>query len=88
MTLSRIHELDSMGFEWDRSAPAWEDRFSELADYHRIHGHCNVPKLYSENIKLGTWVSHQRGDYKMHLKGKPSPMTPLRVQALESLGFE
>jgi hypothetical protein len=27
---------------------AWEDRMSELADYRKIHGHCNVPHSYSE----------------------------------------
>jgi hypothetical protein len=32
---------------------AWEDRLSELADYRKIHGHCNVPG-YSENTKLAS----------------------------------
>jgi hypothetical protein len=88
LTPSRIHELDSMGFEWDRSAPAWEDRFSELADYHRIHGHCNVPQCYSENIKLGRWVQRQRSSYKLYQEGNTSPLTSSRIQELERLGFE
>jgi hypothetical protein len=28
----------------DLSCPSWEDRLSELADYRKIHGHCNVPQ--------------------------------------------
>jgi hypothetical protein len=32
-------------------------RLSELADYRKIHGHCNVPAKYSENTKLGNWVN-------------------------------
>jgi hypothetical protein len=45
MTLSRIQELESLGFEWGSChGAAWEDRFSELANYRKIHGHCNVPK--------------------------------------------
>jgi hypothetical protein len=41
----RIQELESLGFEWDSRDATWEDRLSELADYRKIHGHCNVLKL-------------------------------------------
>jgi hypothetical protein len=88
MTLSRIQELESLGFEWNRNDAAWEDRFSELADYHTIQGHCRVPQNYSENPKLGQWAGTQRKQYKLHLGGKKSYMTLSRIQALESLGFE
>jgi hypothetical protein len=36
--------MDSLG-------ALWEDRLSELADYRRVHGHCNVPAA-NENIQL------------------------------------
>jgi predicted chitinase len=88
MTLSRIQTLESFGFEWDSLSAAWADRLSELADYRKIHGHCNVPKGYSENTKLGNWVSKQRMNYTLHLQGNPSSMTLSRIQALEILGFE
>jgi hypothetical protein len=88
MTLSRIQELESLGFEWDRRGASWEDRLSELADYHKIHGHCNVPKKYSENTKLGQWVTTQRSNYRWYQEGKTSPMTTFRIKGLESLGFE
>jgi hypothetical protein len=32
---------------------------SELVDYRKIHGHCNVPRN-SKNIKLAMWVKKQR----------------------------
>jgi hypothetical protein len=67
---------------------AWEDRLSELADYRKIHGHCNVPTNYSENSKLARWVGTQRNQYRLHLEGKKSYMTLSRIQALESLGFK
>ena len=54
MTTFRIQELESLGFEWDQSGTAREGRLSELADYRKVHGHCNVPYRYSENIKLAT----------------------------------
>jgi hypothetical protein len=88
ITLPRIQELKSLRFEWNCYDVAWDDRLSELADYRKIHGHCKVPKGYSENTKLATWVSNQRMRYKLHLKGETSSMTPFRIQALESLGCE
>jgi hypothetical protein len=88
MTTFRIQELESLGFEWDSHGAAWEDRLSELADYHKIHGHCNVPTNYIENTKLATWVATQRTQYRLHAKGKTSHITTFRIQELESLGFE
>jgi hypothetical protein len=89
MTLSRIRELEGIGFEWDRSIVIpWEDRLSELAVYRKIHGHCNVPQSYSENTKLAKWVTNQRTYYRLHVEGKTSAMTTIRIQELENLGFE
>jgi hypothetical protein len=88
MTLSRIQELESLGFEWTVCVIAWEDRLSELANYRKIHGHCNVPQNCSENTKLGKWVGTQRNNYRLHREGKKSQMTTIRIQELESLGFE
>jgi hypothetical protein len=88
MTTFRIQELESLGFEWGVGVAAWEDRLSELADYSKIHGHCNVPKNYNENTKLAKWVTAQRYQYRLHLEGKASYMTTFRIQELVSLGFE
>jgi hypothetical protein len=90
MTFSRIQELESLGFEWVRygATASWEDRLSELADYRKINGHCNVPQIYSENTKLGKWVKEQRRQYRFHREGKTSSLTLSRIQALERLNFE
>jgi hypothetical protein len=72
----------------DLSDPSWEARLSQLADYCKMHGHCNVPKRYSPNSKLGRWVSKQRNTYRHRQQGKASPMIPFRIQELEGLGFE
>jgi hypothetical protein len=88
MTLSRIQQLESLGFEWDSRGAAWEDRLIELAAYREIHGHCNVPRN-SENSKLGKWVGNQnRRYYNLYRDGKISPITSLRIQQLESMGFD
>jgi hypothetical protein len=88
MTTFRIQELECLGFEWDSYGAAWKACFIELADYCKIHGHCNVPRRISENTKLAVWVKTQRKQYRFHLEGKPSAMTTFRIQELESMGFE
>jgi hypothetical protein len=88
LTTFRIQELERLDFEWDCISAAWEDRLNELAGYRKMHGHCNVPQRYSENIQLGEGVGKQRSAYNLHRQGKKSPMTALRIQALKSLGFE
>jgi hypothetical protein len=88
MTNFRIQDLESVGFEWGVLISAWEGRLSELADYRKIHAHCNVPTRCTENAKLGNWVGTQRTQYRFYQEGKPSLMTSSRIQALESLGFE
>jgi hypothetical protein len=87
MTASRIKELESLGFKWKVYA-GWDERLSELADYRKINGHCNVPQSWSENTKLAYWVKTQRSQYKLHAEGKTSFMTASRIKELESLGFE
>jgi hypothetical protein len=42
------------------STPSWERRFTELIEFKRSHGHCEVPQNYSENASLGTWVNKVR----------------------------
>jgi hypothetical protein len=88
ITSLRIQELESMGFDWGVCATPWGDRLSELAGYRKIHGHCNVPKNYSENSKLAHWVVTQRTQYRLHLAGKTTWMTLSRIQELDSMGFE
>jgi hypothetical protein len=91
LTLTRIQVLESLGFKWNCSVAAvtaWEDRLSELAVYHKIHGHCNVPTYYGGNIKLAKWVENQRTSYRLRREGKTLCMTLSRIQKLESLGFE
>jgi hypothetical protein len=87
MTALRIQALERLGFKWDCCGATWEDRLSELADYRRIHGHCNVPQRYSKNTKLGRWAIAQRTQYRFHKEGKKCQMTIPRIQELESLGF-
>ena len=37
---------------------------------------------------LGKWAKHQRDQYILYLRGKPSKMTPSKIEKLISIGFE
>jgi hypothetical protein len=88
MTLPRFQALKSLGFEWNTRSASWEVRLSELVDYRKLHGHCNVPQHYIENSKLARWVGNQRKIYWLHQEGKTSSMTLSHIQELEDMGFE
>jgi hypothetical protein len=88
MTLTHIKELESLGFEWEICGAAWNDRVSALADYRKIHGHCDVPNNYCGGSRLGKWVAAQRFNYKLHMEGKRSQINLPRIESLESLGFQ
>ena len=53
--------------------------FEELTIFQEREGHCNVPQSYSDNPKLGIWVSTQRD---MRLK-----ISKERAAKLDSIGF-
>merc|ERR1719469_1551881 len=53
--------------------------FEELRKFMGSEGHCNVPSRFSDNPKLGKWVTYQR---EMRLK-----ISKERVSKLNSIGF-
>lgn len=87
MTEARCTELDSVGFCWDTHEATWLERLNELRAYKTAQGHCIVPTCYPQNPKLGTWIHHQRRQYKKYKDGKPCHITAERIRALDSLGF-
>lgn len=87
MSSERAEKLDAIGFCWNTHQALWLERFHELSEYKRLHGHSIVPTKCQENQRLGTWVHHQRREYKKYQLGKQSHMTIERIEALESLDF-
>merc|ERR1712157_310515 len=59
----------------------------ELKQFKLCEGHCNVPNRFSENPSLGTWVHHQRTQYRYMKQGKPSYITEPRIRLLVDIGF-
>ena len=88
MTVQRIRELESVGFQWEQQYISWQDRFEQLCEYKLQFGHCVVPQQYTDNPRLGQWVSKQRCNYNLLQEGKPSPLTAARIRQLGSLEFK
>jgi hypothetical protein len=90
MTMERVRKLESLGFVWSKFThdSHWEAKMDELREYKTKYGDCNVPEEYHVNPNLGTWVHYQRTQYAMMIEGRPSNMTPERVEALDALGFD
>jgi len=81
----RVDRLNRLGFVWDVHEWQWNRTFHELLDYKMEHNTTNVPMSYGG---LGLWVFNQRAYYNSYRKGKPSHMTPARLEKLKSIGFE
>jgi hypothetical protein len=58
----------------------WYQRLSNLIDFKAQHGHTHVRQKYKLNPPLGIWVNKQRCTRRN--------LTPEKVAALESIGFD
>lgn len=56
----RAAKLEEIGVVWDPHNAAWDRRFESLATFRAASGHCNVPRGYSLDPALPTWITHQR----------------------------
>lgn len=80
--------LNQIGFIWDSHNSSWLERYKELEEFAKVHGHANVPTNYEHNKQLSVWVKCQRRQYKLHRRGTgKSNMTPERIDKLEKIGF-
>ena len=70
-----------------KTKKSWEDHFEGLKKYKEEHSHCNVSPTDKRYPGLGQWISRQRAQYKLLNEGKPSSMTPDRIQELEEVGI-
>jgi hypothetical protein len=68
----------------ERFNARWNFMFEKLKEYKAEHNDCLVPQRYNctDGTPLGQWVSVQR-----RTAATDSAMTPLRRQALDSIGF-
>jgi DNA-binding TFAR19-related protein (PDSD5 family) len=80
LTPDRLRRLNALGFSWDRFAEQWEQGFAALQKFQKREGHCRVQtKCKEEGLKLGVWVSSQRGNRE--------GLTRDQIKRLNALGF-
>jgi Helicase associated domain len=78
----------------------WYQRFQELLQFHKDHGHSAVPHTYPPNPALANWVKRQRRQYKLLRKEEEevnsrqnttttttTTVTTERINLLRSVGF-
>lgn len=87
MTNHRVSILNQMGFCWDAQESNWKEKIKALLDFKEKNGHCVVPRHFSKDTALGTWVHHQRTQYKLFVDNKPSTLCADRLAELEEIGF-
>ena len=73
--------LERLDFIWDPNDATWDEMFTALGAYKKVHGDCNVPVNWEENPRLGNWCSFQRQLYRSNR------LSPDRVKRLEAIGF-
>ena len=81
LSSEKIALLEELGFEWDPIDLVWSNKFKELIEYKELHGNCDVPRHYSANKPLATWVNSQRAYYRSER------LSPSRIASLEEIGF-
>ena len=95
ITPERISALESIGFEWVLIIHTeWEVRYGELKKYKAKYGDCNVPQRLEGKSAIGTLglsrsgISTSFSRQMIQRRGKSRQITPERISALESIGFE
>lgn len=79
----RKNKLNAMGFVWDFREvydKQWEEKYKQLIEFKKTHGHCKVPVTY-DNQQLSGWVDRQR---TLKAKGK---LPEYREQKLQEIDF-
>lgn len=82
---ARARRLDGIGFPWDVQAARVEERISELERFAASHGHARVPRQWSENPTLGSWVETIRIKWRDR---QHDGLTSSQQAKLRALGVE
>lgn len=90
MTDHRFALLDKVGFHWakHKGQVSWDQKYEELVEFAKVHGHVNVPTKFRENSALGRWISTQRAQMKEWRRGEKTSMTKERYAKLSALDFQ
>ncbi|MDC0276965.1 Helicase associated domain protein [bacterium] len=81
LSKDQLHKLNEIGFIFEPRLVAKEKNLTKLAKYKKKHGHCNVPRSYSDKT-LQRFVGHVR---EKHSKGL---LTESEINELNNLDFD
>lgn len=81
----KIKKLEQLGLTWsnqlqDEKKLHWYKMFDTLTAFKNIHGHCNVPEGYKDDLRLAVWVIAQRHPKKA--------LSEPKIKLLNEIGFE
>ena len=62
LSVERINYFESIGFVWNIRFP-WIEMYERLVAYKHCHQSTLVPHRYTEDPRLGHWVTKQRVAY-------------------------
>jgi len=81
MSKERKKRLNKLDFVWNPIDATWERGYGELKKFYEKNGHSVVPQLFEtkDGLKLGAWVTRQRG--------RKDSMSKERKDKLEKLDF-
>lgn len=85
LTSGQLRELKEQNFSFDpygEVSPAWMRHYEALKEYHRIHGHCNLPRAYPESQALSEFVAQARQ------RGRKGRLLAEHIRLLDALDFE
>ena len=66
----------------------WHASLAEVVNFKKVHGHCNVPREWKHDPKVGNWVHTQRRQFFARKQDRRNDMTDERIRKLEDIGFE
>ena len=83
-----VEQLEQLGFIFKKVTSA-DEYILDLQTFKNEHGHCDVPRRYKDNPKLGSWVATTRGAYKVVQAGKKpkNRITQSTINQLNNMGF-
>ncbi len=71
--------LTKLGFVWSPNQSITERHLKDLEKFHKIHGHCRVPRKWKTNESLSYWLDGRRR--------RKAKLEPCVVNKLDAFGF-
>ena len=87
LRVDEVQKLQGIGIVRQEKETPWMRMFHTAESYYREQGNLDVPTTYitKDGIRLGTWISNQRGRYRETSEGKS--LTAEQIDMLESIGM-